>query len=218
MIQNLFNRHLFATNVVSCGVLMGLGDLTVQSIERMANTERLSQPIHWNRTLRAASIGVVMGPFNHLWYMYLDKVLPGRDTVTVFKKILADQVVASPFFAFTYFMGIGTLEGQPVTVSWTDFKAKFWTVYKADWTVWPAAQTINFFLLPPQYRVVYVAMVTYGWNTFLSYMKNKESAKDKSKSTAEVSIPGMLQHSKITSTPTSAAGSAHSSPAISSAS
>ncbi len=44
---------------------------------------------------------------------------------------------------------------------------------QADWTVWPAAQAFNFFVLPPQFRVVYVSAVTFCWNTFLSYMKHK---------------------------------------------
>ena len=43
---------------------------------------------------------------------------------------------------------------------------------QADWMLWPAAQAINFRLLSPRYRVVYVASVTCVWNSFLSFMKH----------------------------------------------
>ncbi len=54
---------------------------------------------------RMSTLAFVMGPFNHYWYCFLDRLLPGARTATVAKKILMDQVFASPFFAFTFFMG-----------------------------------------------------------------------------------------------------------------
>ena len=44
------------------------------------------------------SIGILLGPFNHGWYTLLDKVLPGQTGKIVVKKILADQIIASPFY------------------------------------------------------------------------------------------------------------------------
>ena len=54
---------------------------------------------------RVAVMGLGMGPLNHFWYQFLDNVLPGRGPAIVVKKILADQIIAAPFFSLTYFMG-----------------------------------------------------------------------------------------------------------------
>ena len=54
---------------------------------------------------RLISLGAVVGPINHYWYAGLDKFLTGNSAQTVVKKILLDQTIASPIFAFTFFMG-----------------------------------------------------------------------------------------------------------------
>ncbi len=40
-----------------------------------------------------------------------------------------------------------------------------------DWLVWPAGQFINFFFIPTQFRVVFVNIILFCWNVFLSYAK-----------------------------------------------
>ncbi|KAF4520248.1 hypothetical protein B566_EDAN010714 [Ephemera danica] len=44
-------------------------------------------------------------------------------------KILADQLLAAPFFAYTFFLGMGLLERKTVRQINTEFTKKFPTVY-----------------------------------------------------------------------------------------
>ena len=77
-------------------------------------------------------VGLSQGPLHHYWYGFIDRALPsGRRTGlrTVGLKILADQIVAAPFFAVTFFYGMGLLQGKGLADCWTEFAAKFPAVY-----------------------------------------------------------------------------------------
>ncbi|XP_044528322.1 mpv17-like protein 2 [Gracilinanus agilis] len=172
-------RLLLVTNTLTCGALMAGGDGLRQAWER-----RLSKgapgpprPIDLWRTGRMFLIGCSMGPFLHYWYQWLDKIFPAmgfKDIQIIFKKVLLDQLIASPLLCAWYFLGMGTLEGQNLDNTCQELREKFWEVYKADWTVWPAAQLVNFLYVPAQYRVIYVNSLTLGWDTYLSYQKHRE--------------------------------------------
>lgn len=176
VLNRLFSKYLLVTNTLTCGGLLAVGDVVTQKIERLDIEEgSLKQKKHnWPRTGRMFCMGFVLGPFNHCWYKILDHILKGATGRIVVKKIMCDQAVAAPFFCSSFFMGMSIMEGKGVSGGVAEVKEKFLTVYMIDWCVWPPAQFINFYLLPTKFRVVYVATITFFWNTFLSWMKHRE--------------------------------------------
>ncbi|XP_075908462.1 mpv17-like protein 2 isoform X2 [Petromyzon marinus] len=127
----LRGRGLLVANTASCGALMATGDAVQQWRERRAGSREHRD---WVRTARMFSVGIVMGPILHLWYVYLDKFLPERTRKVVAKKILADQLIASPPLAALFFFGMGALEGQSVKHSAHEFADKFLEMYMDDKT------------------------------------------------------------------------------------
>lgn len=58
---------------------------------------------------------------------------------------MADQFLAAPFFAVTFFMGAGLLEGKSVGGSWQEFKMKFPAVYAVS------KNAVIYFFLPQKF-------------------------------------------------------------------
>ncbi|KAA0202588.1 hypothetical protein HAZT_HAZT008015 [Hyalella azteca] len=163
------HKNLWVTNTLTCGTLFAVGDVIQQQAERVRGVHAYHD---WPRTGRLFVVGLSQGPPHHIFYLWLDKLLPQKTAKTVFKKILMDQFIAAPFFAVTFFLMAGLLEGKDLPSAWQEFKTKFPAVYMFDWIIWPPSQAINFLYVPTQYRVLYVNAVTVLWDVFLSHMKH----------------------------------------------
>ncbi|CAG2233419.1 MPV17 [Mytilus edulis] len=156
LFKKVFSKYLVVTNTVTCGCLLGAGDLLTQNIEQRFMHRKTDESegvkINWSRT---------------------ERFIKGTGNKMVFKKILADQLVAGPWFCSSFFFGMGLLEGRGVEGAVGEVKENFLPVYLVDWCFWPPAQFINFKYVPLEYRVVFVCTLTLCWNTFLSYMKHR---------------------------------------------
>ncbi|KAM8707965.1 hypothetical protein ACLKA7_015004 [Drosophila subpalustris] len=155
-----------------------LGDTLEQSYERFTG-----EIVGWDRTrtIRMGISGLTVGIVCHYWYQYLDYLYPKRTMQTVVRKILMDQFICSPFYISIFFLTMGILEDKTWVEVQEEIKDKAITLYKAEWTVWPAAQFINFFFIAPKYRVFYDNTVSLGYDVYTSkvkYKKNPNSEKE----------------------------------------
>ncbi|XP_075218364.1 mpv17-like protein 2 isoform X2 [Lycorma delicatula] len=157
--DRIFGKYLFTTNVITSGILMGAGDAVEQIIELKTKKHPTGQ-FDFRRIMNMTLVGFAIGVPQHYFYSNLDLRLPGNSKATVFKKIIMDQLVASPCGIFIFFFGLGLLEHRNLSSGYKEIRNKFTTVYMTDWMFWPPVQFINFFYLPPKYRVIYVN----GWS------------------------------------------------------
>ncbi|TNM87779.1 hypothetical protein fugu_006000 [Takifugu bimaculatus] len=170
-------RYLLLTNTVTCGGMLALGDWLQQSWVIYKDPNKVRD---WKRTGCMFAVGAALGPCMHYWYQWLDRLYAGRAMKTVAKKVLIDQLVGSPTIWFFFFMGMSITEGNTAAEGLEEFKEKFWEFYKADWCVWPPAQMINFYFLPPKFRIVYMNFITLGWDVYISYLKHRGQDKGQS--------------------------------------
>ncbi|XP_069703418.1 mpv17-like protein 2 isoform X2 [Periplaneta americana] len=169
-LNRIFGKYLLLTNTISCGVLMAAGDIIQQEIERHGSHKNKS--FDWKRTGRMFAVGLAQGPPQHVFYKFLDRSLPKRDFRSISKKVLLDQLIASPVCICIFFFGMGYLEGHTWDEIVSESRRKFLSIYMVDWLVWPPVQMINFYFLSPKYRVIYINIVTMLYDVFLSYIKH----------------------------------------------
>jgi protein Mpv17 len=74
-------------------------------------------------------IGLAQGPPQHVFYKFLDRSFPGRDFKSISRKILLDQLIASPICICIFFFGMGYLEGHTWDETISESKMKFLSVY-----------------------------------------------------------------------------------------
>lgn len=69
------------------------------------------------RTARMASFGLIfLGPSQHLWFSYLSKILPKRDVLTTFKKIMMGQVLFGPVSNTVFYSYNAALQGTSLWI------------------------------------------------------------------------------------------------------
>lgn len=163
-------RYLLLTNVVSGVVVDASGDFIVQRmIERSAN------PYDYPRTARMATVGVSLTVPDHYWYKYLDKRFPSRSARTITVKVVLDCAIMGPVNIVLFYLGMCKLEGHSWTESFSELKNKFLVTFMLDLVVWPAAQALNFYYVPPALRLMYLNGVYFVWSIILSYLKHNDT-------------------------------------------
>lgn len=79
--------------------------------------------------------------------------------LAVFSKVALDQTLMAPCMTSLFFASMALLEGARGSQVAEGVKAKLKPTLLANWTVWPIAHVINFALVPPAQRILYINVI-----------------------------------------------------------
>lgn len=169
---------------LTSATLLSIGDVACQYIvearrqlppaEDDADDRHRHHHTHYfdvHRTLHFALVGgAIHGPFFHWGFGLLDRIFGTfasggwRSVVT---RSAAGQMTLFPLYLCAFFACQAWLEGADARVRVLD---RVPTAYTVGWLYWFPANMVTFAVVPPQWRVAWVASAGGVWAVFLSYL------------------------------------------------
>ncbi|XP_065192889.1 uncharacterized protein LOC135823939 [Sycon ciliatum] len=167
------------TKAITSGILFGAGDGIAQLLSMRSEK---GTPFDLPRFLRASAFGFFfLGPLAHLHFNFLEYLVVKRLAVSAalmpFAKVGIEQFTywAPVINAFYHFI-IGFMEGIGFNASIDRVKERWLPTMKANYTIWPAVQLLNFKLVPIAHQLNFVLVVSLGWAVYLSSLGGAKAA------------------------------------------
>ena len=157
------------TQSVTTAFLFAVGDVTAQQIVERGGTSNHDVV----RTARMALYGgTVFGPAAATWYGILQRhIVLSTPRKTMLARVAADQGIFAPVFIGVFLSSMAVLEGGSPKEK---IEKNYASALKANYMLWPAAQMVNFSVVPLEHRVLFVNLVSIGWNSYLSYLNSSK--------------------------------------------
>jgi protein Mpv17 len=119
------------------------------------------------------------------WYgLLLEKIVKIQDPMLgLFARILLDAIIFSPVTVTGYFIWRSMLEGSGLRGASHKLRTRFSSTVLGAWKFWPAANTINFGMIPLEYRVLYSNVLSLFWTGYLTIVNDnsKRAIEDEKK-------------------------------------
>ncbi|XP_034698698.1 peroxisomal membrane protein PMP22-like isoform X2 [Vitis riparia] len=158
---------------ITAAVLSAVSDIVSQKLSGI-------QKLQLKRLLLKVLLGFVyLGPFGHFLHILLDKLFKGKkDSKTVAKKVVLEQLTASPWnnFVFMVYYGL-VIEGRNWSQVKTKIKKDYPAVQYTSWTFWPVVGWVNHQYVPLQLRVIFHSVIACAWGIFLNLQARSIAAK-----------------------------------------
>uniref|UniRef100_A0A672TBK7 Si:ch211-120k19.1 n=1 Tax=Sinocyclocheilus grahami TaxID=75366 RepID=A0A672TBK7_SINGR len=153
------SNPIHISNVVGYTTRFATADLIQQSMMGKLDS------IDWAQTAQVALVwSCFHANFNYHWLQGLEKMFPRGGIRRVSLKVFLDQLFAAPMTISAFYIGLSTLEGVNTSNTGTILHKCYWSTMQA----------VNFSLIPPVARTVFVG-VALGWTVFLCHFKQQKS-------------------------------------------
>lgn len=167
------------TQMVQGGIIMGLGDFVAQTAIEKKTAFKQYEPI---RTVRFAVMGsFFVAPLIRGWYLTMERIvanampkaIAASNAKSALVKVLMDQGAFAPFFSLYFLSTLGMLSGHSMDIIKANISRDFKDILLTGWSIWPAAQMINFYIVPFNLRPLVVSFVALFWNTYLAWKTSR---------------------------------------------
>lgn len=115
-------------------------------------------PVHIEVSLLTDT--AIFGPAATTWFGVLQRhVVLNSKVTTIAARVAADQCVFTPTHLTCFLSSMAIMEGSdPIE----KLRTAFIPSYKANLTIWPLVQGVNFTFVPLEYRVLFVNLISLG--------------------------------------------------------
>jgi len=112
------------------------------------------------------------------WYQLLNRLQFSTPTKAVIYRVYLDQAVFSPVAVGFFFGSMSVLEGKGFGGAADRISHAYVPTLLRNWALFIPTQAINFSIVPPHLRFLFVGVVSLFWNTYLSAVNAKERQLD----------------------------------------
>ncbi|KAF8260536.1 hypothetical protein EI94DRAFT_1748150, partial [Lactarius quietus] len=147
-----------------------MGDVIAQqAIERRSQHD-------FSRMARLSFFGgCLFGPPISKWIAFLGRLQFASPTKAVIYRTWLDQTLMAPLVAGLFFTSMSVMEGKGTSGVVDSLSTKYAPTLMCGWLMFTPAQIVNFAVVPPQFRFVFLSGVSLVWNTYLSIVNAKLS-------------------------------------------
>ena len=128
------------------------------------------------RTVKFSLVGFLwVGPLLTAWFQVMERFIPGKTLIPLTKKVIIDQIIQGPFMIGTMYFWTAFLNGKSLSQIYKRLEDVLFETWVNSVYVWGPVQVLQQALIPLQYRVAFFNVVSYFWDTYLSYMMMADS-------------------------------------------
>ena len=96
-------------------------------------------------------------------------VVRNSTNATIAARVACDQLIFAPVFIGLFLSSMAVMEGGSPEKK---LEKSYWPALQANYMLWPFVQLVNFKFVPLHHRVLFVNVISIGWNCFLSMLNS----------------------------------------------
>ncbi|SPP89764.1 mpv17-like protein isoform X1 [Drosophila guanche] len=171
--RGILRRYPFVTNSAIYGSLYVGAEFSQQILsKRWLAPAAEREEIDYVTIGRYAVMGTaVYAPTLYAWYKWLDKTFPGTTKAIIFRKLVLDQFILTPYLLTVFYAGMSIMEGSEDIL--LELREKFLPTFVRSCIFWLPAQVLNFSLVAPRFRVIYMGVCGLIWVNILCWIKRQ---------------------------------------------
>ncbi|KAA8496460.1 Protein Mpv17 [Porphyridium purpureum] len=157
----LIKLPLFA-RAVTAGIIFSCADISAQLL--VPNTA-----YSLKRTLKFGSYGFgFMGPFLHLWYMFMHEYAPGDSFAGSLVKSIFEEVTLEPICIACFLLYDCLLNRKKPHEISARYRESFMSLWKKNAYFWIPGNFLNYYVGTPDFRVIFANCCSFWWNVYFS--------------------------------------------------